>query len=292
LAQATWGEGKCSCHAHNRIMGGEGGLKHVVHKRVHLERHQPAARKRFGYLEKHKDYVKRARDYHRKEQTIKKMHQKAFFKNEDEFAWGMMNHQMVDGRNRKKAKHLSNDELRLAESQDARYVGYREQQDKKAIEKQAANLHFLDAERPNKHTLFIDDDDLPAASAKPSAGAKPAKGAPTAAAASQGGDKLQDFDIAGHLDTHPALLKRKANRLRRRQLDTASLSAPAGATAAAAQGAYRELLHRSARAKKLGRVREELELRQHLRTKGKKMKVQEASGGKPAQYRWFPERKR
>eukprot|EP00435_Cladocopium_sp_Y103_P047278 s142_g13.t2 len=51
-------------------MGADGGLRHVVHKRVHLERHQPKARKR-------------------KEATIKKLHRKAYFKNEDEFSMTM-----------------------------------------------------------------------------------------------------------------------------------------------------------------------------------------------------------
>lgn len=259
-------------------MGGEGSLKHVVHKRVHLERPQPGYRRRLGYLEKHKDYVKRAKDYHRKEDAIKKLQQKAYFKNEDEFNRSMLSHHMVNGRTRKKPQHLSDAELRLAESQDARYVRYREQQDKKAFEKQAANLHFLEADRPNKHTLFIDDEDLPAA--------KSAKTAP-----SQSSRKLKDFDVAEHLDTHPALLGKKANRLRKEQLETARLSEPS-ALDPASKEAYKELLRRQGRAEKLGRVREELELRTHLRTKGKRMKVVDAKDGKPAQYKWLAERKR
>ncbi|CAE7376646.1 UTP11 [Symbiodinium sp. CCMP2456] len=71
---------------------GDGSLRHVVHKRVHLERHQPKHRRRLGYLEKHKDYVKRAKDFHKKEDIIKGLHRKAYFKNEDEFAYGMMSH--------------------------------------------------------------------------------------------------------------------------------------------------------------------------------------------------------
>ncbi|CAE7892140.1 putative U3 small nucleolar RNA-associated protein 11 [Symbiodinium microadriaticum] len=87
---------------------GDGSLRHVVHKRVHLERHQPKHRRRLGYLEKHKDYVKRAKDFHKKEDIIKGLHRKAYFKNEDEFAYGMMSHStMKDGKKLKKKGHLS-----------------------------------------------------------------------------------------------------------------------------------------------------------------------------------------
>eukprot|EP00439_Symbiodinium_sp_Y106_P079539 s558_g18.t1 len=87
---------------------GDGSLRHVVHKRVHLERHQPKHRRRLGYLEKHKDYVKRAKDFHKKEDIIKGLQRKAYFKNEDEFAYGMMSHSTTkDGKKLKKKGHLS-----------------------------------------------------------------------------------------------------------------------------------------------------------------------------------------
>eukprot|EP00434_Breviolum_minutum_P011412 symbB.v1.2.010064.t3/scaffold652.1/size176119/5 len=73
-------------------MGADGGLRHVVHKRVHLERQQPKARRKLGYLEKHKDYVKRAKDFHKKQDEVKRLHRKAYFKNEDEFSIKMMDY--------------------------------------------------------------------------------------------------------------------------------------------------------------------------------------------------------
>lgn len=54
------------------------------------ERAQPAHRKRLGHLEKHQDYVKRARDFHSKEDRIQKLREKAAFKNKDEFYFGMI----------------------------------------------------------------------------------------------------------------------------------------------------------------------------------------------------------
>ena len=59
-------------------------------KRQHRERGQLKGRERLGLLEKHKDYVKRAKDYHSKEDRIKKLHEKAAGRNKDEFYFGMI----------------------------------------------------------------------------------------------------------------------------------------------------------------------------------------------------------
>jgi len=258
--------------------GGDGGLKRVVHKRVHLERHQPSTRKRLGYLEKHKDYVKRAKDWHRKEDHIKHLHEKAYFKNPDEYSMDMLLHKQTGGVTLKKKTHLGNDEIKLANSQDAKYVAMREQIDRLAVEKRKASLQFLDAERPNKHTIFVDDDDEDA----------PSRGQSRAPVKKR---KLEDFDVAAHLDTHPSLLGRKANRLRSSQLQKKSLTDEHDLSEETRK-AYRELVHRQSRAKNLRKVREELEMRNHLRSKGRRLKVADATDDKPAQYKWFYERKK
>lgn len=60
-------------------------FKNVVRRREHYERSQPAARSKFGLLEKHKDYVARARNYHDKEKRIGFLKRKAANRNPDEF---------------------------------------------------------------------------------------------------------------------------------------------------------------------------------------------------------------
>lgn len=62
-----------------------------IHRRNHKERGQLANRSKLGLLEKHKDYVQRARDYNSKKDRIKRLKEKASLKNKDEFYFGMVN---------------------------------------------------------------------------------------------------------------------------------------------------------------------------------------------------------
>ena len=48
-------------------------LRNSLHRRNHKERSQLSHRQRVGILEKHKDYVLRARDYHSKQDRIKRL---------------------------------------------------------------------------------------------------------------------------------------------------------------------------------------------------------------------------
>lgn len=60
-----------------------------LHRRNHKERSQLVGRQRLGLLEKHKDYVLRARDYASKKQRIKRLQEKVAERNKDEFYFGM-----------------------------------------------------------------------------------------------------------------------------------------------------------------------------------------------------------
>jgi U3 small nucleolar RNA-associated protein 11 len=66
-------------------------LRNSLHRRNHKERSQLAHRAKFGILEKHKDYVLRARDYHSKQERIRTLQRKAENRNKDEFYFGMVN---------------------------------------------------------------------------------------------------------------------------------------------------------------------------------------------------------
>ncbi|KAF5384874.1 hypothetical protein D9615_001335 [Tricholomella constricta] len=66
-------------------------LRNSIHRRNHKERSQLAHRSKLGILEKHADYVKRARDYHSKQDRLTRLKQKAADKNKDEFYFSMQN---------------------------------------------------------------------------------------------------------------------------------------------------------------------------------------------------------
>lgn len=70
---------------------------HKMAQRLHRERRQPEYRRKLGYLEKKKDYKKRALDHHQKAERIKKLKNKALERNPNEFHFHMINSRIVDG---------------------------------------------------------------------------------------------------------------------------------------------------------------------------------------------------
>lgn len=93
-------------------------------KRQHRERAQPANRERLGLLEKHKDYIKRAKDYHSKEDRIRKLRQKAAERNKDEFYFGMISSKTKNGIHIQSRGNeaMPVDIVKLLKTQDAGYV--------------------------------------------------------------------------------------------------------------------------------------------------------------------------
>ncbi|KXS97806.1 hypothetical protein AC578_10545 [Pseudocercospora eumusae] len=72
-------------------------LRNAVQRRNHRERDQPEERKKWGLLEKRKDYKLRAADHKSKQAKIKALSQKASERNEDEFYFEMVNAQSRGG---------------------------------------------------------------------------------------------------------------------------------------------------------------------------------------------------
>ncbi|KAJ3676149.1 hypothetical protein LUZ60_003561 [Juncus effusus] len=146
-------------------------LRNAIPRRAHKERPQPESRKRFGLLEKHKDYVLRARNYHRKEETIylflmhclalycAKLKEKAANRNPDEFYFKMINAKNVNGIHRPKneANKFTQEELLLMKTQDIGYVLQKVQSVKKKVEMLNSSLHALDNQPPSKHVYFAED---------------------------------------------------------------------------------------------------------------------------------------
>ncbi|RYR17420.1 hypothetical protein Ahy_B03g062172 isoform A [Arachis hypogaea] len=131
-------------------------LRNAIPRRAHKERAQPSSRKKFGLLEKHKDYVERAKAFHKKEDTIRRLREKAANRNEDEFYFKMIKTKVVDGVHKPEsdANKYTQEELLLMKTQDIGYILQKLQSERKAKELQSQNL------RREVH-LPLTSDDLP-----------------------------------------------------------------------------------------------------------------------------------
>lgn len=128
--------------------------------RAHKERSQPGFRARFGLLEKHKDYVLRAKDFSKKKQHLQKLKEKAASRNPDEFFFSMINSQTVKGVHRGEtgAKVYTEEELKMLRSQDAGYLVSKAQSEMKKVERLRSSVLPLSA-NTNKHVFFVEDGD-------------------------------------------------------------------------------------------------------------------------------------
>jgi U3 small nucleolar RNA-associated protein 11 len=232
-----------------------------------------AARRHLGLLEKKKDYLLRAKDFHRKEAALRTLRRKAEERNPDEFY-----HAMEKARTRggvhvaptAEANAFSQEQLALMRTQDTGYLRHKAAVEAGKAERLAGGLHLLGAPAPERrHVVFVDD-----------------------AAAARG------FDPAVHFDTPAALLGRAFNRPRAAQLvDPAAAPVGAGARGAAAErrraAAYRQLLERQGRARALGAVAAKMEMNKAVAGGGRKRKLRpEEAAGARGTFRWKAERKK
>ncbi|XP_057961992.1 probable U3 small nucleolar RNA-associated protein 11 [Malania oleifera] len=136
-------------------------LRNAIKRRAYKERSQPESRKKFGFLEKHKDYVVRAKAFHKKEEALQRLKEKAAFRNPDEFYFKMIKTRTVGGVHRpeSEANKYTPEELMLMKTQDIGYVLQKVQSEKKKIEKLTAMLHSLDNQPSNRHVYFAEDRD-------------------------------------------------------------------------------------------------------------------------------------
>ncbi|XP_057960550.1 probable U3 small nucleolar RNA-associated protein 11 isoform X2 [Malania oleifera] len=135
-------------------------LRNAIKRRAYKERSQPESRKKFGLLEKHKDYVVRAKAFHKKEEALMRLKEKAAFRNPDAFYFKMIKTRTVGGVHRPaEANKYTPEELMLMKTQDIGYVLQKVQSEKKKIEKLTAMLHSLDNQPSNRHVYFAEDRD-------------------------------------------------------------------------------------------------------------------------------------
>jgi U3 small nucleolar RNA-associated protein 11 len=263
-----------------------------------------------GFLERKKDYTVRAQDYHRKQDRITALREKAAFRNPDEFYFGMKNAQIKDGKHKKTEQaerrqweeQVGVETVRIMKDQDLSYVRMQKQKDAKKVEKLRSSLHLIEAAAADpsktnsctttttrKHTVFVEDRHA-----------------------------AQNFDVVKHFGTVPELAGRAHNRLRLETLQQiASENAGyvdqdeegksealvprtkeemkvrakearrvAKKVAKAKEGSYREMRAREKRVGAMERAEAHLVTEKLVASKGRKRKIAEAENGRPAQYRW------
>ncbi|ORZ35479.1 small-subunit processome [Catenaria anguillulae PL171] len=268
-------------------------LRKVAPRRTHKERAQPAARRKLGLLEKHKDYVLRARDFHSKEDRVKRMREKARLRNPDEFYFAMEKAttkkgvHVVEGRQEK----YSADFLKLLKTQDKGYIANQRSVNAKKLEKLKAQLHLVGAEHladsAASSGAYSDDEDTPSIP----------KSTHTVFVDSE--TEADSFDPEEHFDTPAEFLARKFNRPTRSMLSTAALPDvkrqvdPMEVTRAERERAakYTELAGRLERDEQLRAAELELDVQKALMGKGRRKKVGEDARGL-AMYKWRAERKK
>eukprot|EP00906_Rhabdomonas_costata_P031970 RCo045086 len=129
--------------------------------RDHKERVQPRKRRGLGFLEKHKDYVKRAKSYHENSAIVKDLQKAAFQKNPDEYAFGMIRTEVdEDGFHVIREPSQKGPQIKKDNRVNHGYLQMQYMVDRKKVEKLRNSLAGLrQAGKHGKRTLFFDSVD-------------------------------------------------------------------------------------------------------------------------------------
>lgn len=240
------------------------------HQKTHRERGQVEGRKHLGLLEKHKDYVIRAKDFHRKEKTIKTLKKKAFEKNPDEFYFQMIRSKTKEGVHIKERDHkiYTNDQIKLLKTQDLNYINLKRGVELKKIEKMKKSLHMFEAadNQSRTHTFFFDSK-----------------------------EEVKAFNPVEQFDTLPELLSRShniptVNMLKTHKFESENRLKKRTSKKTLREKSYEELGVRINREEQLKQARQELVLKRQLMGKGRVYKRKNKNG--TTTYRWKKSRKR
>ncbi|KAL9934521.1 hypothetical protein V8E36_006296 [Tilletia maclaganii] len=133
-------------------------LRNVIQRRNHKERSQPSHRKKLGLLEKHKDYIQRARDHHEKRDRLKRLREKAEMRNKDEFYFGMISSKTKDGVHvqERGAAVLDNDTALVLKTQDAGYLRNKIKDERKQID---TLVKEIPPSLPSLRAAWVDEKD-------------------------------------------------------------------------------------------------------------------------------------
>lgn len=227
-------------------MSGASTLRNAVKRVTHKERAQPSDRKKFGLLEKHKDYVERSKDYKNKKNYIKNLKKKASEKNPDEFYFQMHNSKVTNGKHKSTiSQALDHDTVKLLKTQDMGYLVHKKSIDDRKISKLKENLHFIGVKPPSHHKIFTEP------------------------------DNVENFDLAQHFNTIPELVDRTYNRPNPKSIEnmTSVTTALVRKETNKLSASYKDLRQRIKRRDKVEKTVEQLALQRNLMSKGSKRKI-------------------
>ncbi|KAL3234851.1 hypothetical protein RNJ44_02639 [Nakaseomyces bracarensis] len=248
-------------------------LVHDIQKKQHRERSQVAGRTRLGFLEKHKDYVKRAQDYHKKQNALKVLRSKAKDRNPDEY-YHAMNSRKVDNKGLLiKSRYaddedpsLTMDQVKLLKTQDSNYIRTLRQNELNKLKRKTQEVGF---KAQSQHTVFVDDQEA-----------------------------MREFKPEDYFNTTKEFLNRRENRLTKDQLTSQELNVADPDTLLMPK----ESLDKK-RLKKIKLVQQHKEREQQLREiqqrmdnqrermkKGSKKKITDSKGN--VAFKWKKQRKR
>jgi U3 small nucleolar RNA-associated protein 11 len=290
-------------------------FRNVLKRKVHKERHQPAARARFGLLEKHSDYKLRADDYNSKQARLQILKEKAAMRNPDEFYYSMHKTKTRGGvhRDTRTNRELDPDTVRLLKSQDRRYLEYKARTERRQIDMLRGSLAFMGAAATSgpaaadadsdddsdgsgahpaapRHVVFVnsdDDDDGDTDSDRGGGGGardakRPRLAGATAAAASKSAAKSASSSAtsasaasSGSLPAARAVGKKELNRAARARI-----------------ARYTELEQRLQRERALRHAIAEKNAERIGQAKGRKSKVVEGSRDQAPIYKFRKERRK
>ena len=166
----------------------------AIPKRQYKERSQLTSRKHLGQLEKKKDYKLRAQDTHKKEKQLGTLREQALTKNPDEFYFAMENTRLVSGKHTRLSKDSDPSLQKKQKIIDGNLLTMKMQSKLNKMNQLKGQLHLIDAEPSNSHTIFVDSN-----------------------------EKLDNFDLAQHFNTDPELVG-TGNMLTREQVENFDVS--------------------------------------------------------------------
>lgn len=126
-------------------------LRKYLKRKSYKERLQPSERKRLGLLEKHKDYVERAKKHHEDVAELERLKREAEERNPNEFYFSMEHERTKAGIPIIFEKKWTAEEELMLKTKDLSFVNLRIQQETKKVQKLRAKLHLLGCQSDNQH---------------------------------------------------------------------------------------------------------------------------------------------